>query len=358
MASFIRGEVTEVVEEFDDLVRAKVSTDTGVIDTVGFPDMLGPLKVGDKVVVNATGLDLGLGTGGIGFILWNEDGELPRRTGPGHIVKMRYTPWQTDVTAAEAQESPHHEALKTALELDRIPVIACGLHSQIAGVAAGIRAAEPDARIGYLMTDGAALPIAWSDLVRDLKRAGFLDATATSGHAFGGDLEVVNVFSGLVALRKVTGADYVIAAMGPGVVGTDTALGFTAMEQGPLLDAAGSLGGKPVACLRISFADPRQRHSGVSHHTLTALTIGTRGRCSVAVPKLAVERAARVTDDLESSGLVDLHDILVGKGEPGIELLRARGVEPSSMGRRPDDDPDFWLACAAAGDVAASLSRR
>jgi hypothetical protein len=356
MASFTRGEVTEVLEVLDDIVKTKVKTEAGLIDAVGFPRMLGPLEVGNTVVVNVTGLDLGLGTGGAGFILWNLDGDLPSGPGPGHILKMRYTPWQTEVDAAESQESPHHDALARALELDGIPVVACGLHSQVAGVAAGIRAARPDARIGYLMTDGAALPIAWSDLVRELKRAGLIDTTATSGHAFGGDMDVVNVWSGLIALRTVARADFVIAAMGPGVVGTDTALGFTAMEQGPILDAAGSLGGKPVACLRISFVDPRRRHIGVSHHTLTALSIGTRGRCSVAVPRLEVERADRVTKNLESSGLVDIHDVVVGDGEPGLELLRARGVEPSSMGRGPADDPDFWLAAAAAGDVAANLA--
>jgi hypothetical protein len=356
MASFTRGEVADVVEELDDLVRAKVQTEPGLIDAVGFPRMLGSLKVGDTVVVNVTGLDLGLGTGGAGFILWNLDGDLPSGPGPGHILKMRYTPWQTEVEAVEAQESPHHEVLQRALELDGIPVIACGLHSQVAGVAAGIRTVQPGARIGYLMTDGAALPMAWSDLVRDLKGAGLIDTTATSGQAFGGDLEAVNVWSGLVALRTVARADYVIAAMGPGVVGTDTALGFTAMEQGPILDAAGSLGGRPVACLRISFADPRRRHTGVSHHTLTALTIGTRGRSRVAVPRLEMARAERVTKDLETSGVVDQHDIVVGDGEPGLELLRARGVEPRSMGRGPAEDPDFWLASAAAGDVAATLA--
>jgi hypothetical protein len=356
VASFTRGKVAEVLEVLDDIVKTRVKTDGGLIDAVGFPHMLGPLEVGNTVVVNMTGLELGLGTGGAGFIMWNLDGDLPPGPGPGHIVKMRYTPWQTEVNAAESQESPHHEALKRALELDGIPVVACGLHSQVAGVAAGIRAAQPDARIGYLMTDGAALPIAWSDLVRELKGAGLIDTTATCGHAFGGDLEVVNVWSGLIALRTVARADFVIAAMGPGVVGTDTAVGFTAMEQGPILDAAGSLGGKPVACLRISFADPRRRHSAVSHHTLTALTIGTRGRCSVALPRLEVSRAERVTNDLESSGLVDQHDIVMGDGEPGVELLRAREVEPSSMGRGPADDPDFWLAAAAAGDVAATLA--
>ena len=39
------------------------------------------------------------------------------------------------------------------------------LHSQVPGVAAAIRAAVPGARLTYVMTDGAALPLAISDLV-------------------------------------------------------------------------------------------------------------------------------------------------------------------------------------------------
>ena len=45
--------------------------------------------------------------------------------------------------------------------------------------------------------------------------------------------------------------------MGPGVVGTGTLLGHTALEQGQILDAANALGGRSIVCLRISFADER-----------------------------------------------------------------------------------------------------
>jgi Protein of unknown function (DUF3866) len=356
MPVFVRGEVAKVVDEAEDLVTVRVKTDRGEIKAVGFPRMLGPLGKGDSVIVNATGLDLHLGTGGVGFVLWNLDGDMPPGPGRGHIMKMRYTPWQMEVDAVESQESPHHKALENATKLDGLPVIGCGLHSQIAGVAAGIRSAEPDARIAYLMTDGGALPMTWSNLVKDLRRAGLIDVTATCGHAFGGDLECVNVFSGLVALDKVAKTDFIIVAMGPGVVGTDTALGFTAIDQGYALDAAGSLGGIPVACLRMSFADPRPRHRGVSHHSLTALTIGARGRFCVAMPKLGVDRAEQITKDLEISGLAEAHEIRVGQGLPGVELLRARGLDVTSMGRSIEEDVEFWLACAAAGDVAATLA--
>jgi hypothetical protein len=357
MPYFREGKVTSVTEKRSDLLRAVVDTGDGDLDAVGWPSMLGDVKVGDRVVVNTTGLELGLGTGGDAFILWNLDGSGPEPEREGHIVKLRHTPWQMNVLSVESPESPYHDTMATAASLDGAPVVACGLHSQIAAVAAGIRAAEPDARIGYLMTDAGALPITWSKLVQTLRAGELIDATCTSGHAFGGDLEAVNAFGGMVALRHVAHADVVIAALGPGVVGTDTALGFSSLEQGQLLDAAAMLGGHGVACLRISFADKRERHRGVSHHTITSLRIATARRCTIAVPFLPEEEGERVHLQLSAAGVEDRHDLVWADGRPGLDLLRERGIEVSSMGRTIEETPELFLAAAAAGAVAADLLR-
>jgi hypothetical protein len=354
MPSFREGKVASIAEERPDLVRAVVTTSAGDLDAVGWPSMLGPLEVGDRVVVNTTGIDLDLGTGGQAFILWNLDGAGPEPSFAGHLVKMRYTPWQTDVLSAEAPESPHHDALAATTSLDGAPVVVCGLHSQIAGVAAGLKAAAPDARVGYLMTDGGALPLAWSNLVRALRSSELLDVTCTSGHAFGGELEAVNAFSGMVALRHAGRADVVIAALGPGVAGTNTALGFSALEQGQLLDAAAMLGGRNVACLRISFADERERHRGVSHHSITSLRIASALPSTVAVPYLSEEDGERVHLQLAAAGIEERHELVWADGSPGLDLLAERGVEVSSMGRSIEETPELFLASAAAGAVAAA----
>ena len=354
MPSFREGKISSIVEERDDLVRARVVTGAGELPATGWPSMLGPLSPGDRVIVNTTGVDLGLGTGGEAFILWNLDGPGPAAEFAGHIMKMRYTPWQTDVAAVEAQESPHHAELRSLTSIDGMPVVACNLHSQIAGVAAGIKATNA-ARVGYLMTDAAALPLAWSNLVRDLRDSGLLDATSTSGHAFGGDLEAVNVFSALVALRRVARCDAVVVAPGPGVVGTGTALGFSGIEQGQALDAASALGGRPVACLRISFADERERQRGVSHHSLTSLALAAARPCTIALPKLPADQDELVRGQLASAGLGSRHEVLEADGSPGLERLRASGIEVTTMGRSLDDTPELFLAAAAAGSIAASL---
>lgn len=356
MATFRTGAVVRVDVADDDLVRAVVRVDdgdVGEVPAVAFPPMTGPLHAGDRVVVNTTGIELGLGTGGDAFVLWNLDGAAPD-VRAGHVVKLRYTPWQTNVVAVEAPESPHHDVMRELESLDGTPVVACSLHSQLAGVAAGVKARAPGARVGYLMTDGAALPLAWSELVRTLTRAGLVDVTCTSGHAFGGDLEAVTDHSGLAALRAVGGADVVVAAMGPGIVGTGTRLGYTGLEQGRLLDAAHALGGVPVACVRVSFADERARHAGVSHHTLTALRIAARERATVVLPALDQPVVARLRAALDDGGVAARHDVVVADGGPGVELLRERGIEPASMGRPIAAAPEPFLAAAAAGAHAAA----
>jgi hypothetical protein len=353
VAAFREGTVVKILERSERLVRVEAEVASEKIEAVGFPFMLGPVEPGDRVVVNTTGLELKLGTGGNGFLLWNLDGPGSVQRGEGHIVKMRHTPWQTEVAAVEAQESAYHSAMERVTSIEGTPVIACGLHSQIAGVAAGIRERHPHARIAYVMTDGGALPIAWSRLVTSLERQGLIDLTCTVGHAFGGDLEAVNVFSGLVAARVIGKADAMVVAMGPGVAGTDTALGFTAIEQGQILDAVSALEGRAIACLRVSFTDERPRHRGLSHHSATALTLGCQTAATVALPELPKERSEMLWSQLRSSGISDRHAVIVADGAAGMRLLTDKGVEVLSMGRTFQDSPEGFLAAAAAGAVAA-----
>lgn len=353
-----RGTVEQLGEPREGVVSLKVLLDdTGRrVSAVAFPESVGRLAAGDRVVVNTTGIDLQLGTGGSAFVLWNLSRDEDVAGGPGHIVKLRYTPWQMNVLAAEEQASAHHEVLRQATSLDGAPVVACGLHSQVAAVAAGIKARNTNLRVGYLMTDGGALPLSWSKLVRDLRAAGLIDVTATSGHAFGGDLEVVNVFSGLVALRHAASADVIVAGMGPGVVGTGTAVGFTAMEQGQLLDAATALGGRAIACLRISFADQRVRHQGVSHHSLTSLAVAAREPCIVAVPDLGGPDDERIWSQLRRARLQERHALVGADGSPALALLQDEGLEVGSMGRPMSEIPELFLSAGAAGVLAAEMA--
>src|SRR3989442_13229835 len=135
------------------------------------------------------------------------------------------------------------------------------------------------------MTGGAALPAALSRLVADLRRTTLLDAVVTAGQAFGGDLEAVSTFSGLLAARHVLHADVILVGDGPGNTGTGTTWGATDVESAMAMNAAGILGGRPVAALRAGLADARERHRVLSHPTVTA-----RGRVALVPVHLAEPR--------------------------------------------------------------------
>jgi hypothetical protein len=319
------------------------------------PQLTGSVVPGDRVVVNTTAVELGLGTGGWHVVHWNLERDAWTEKGPGHIIKARYTSLQTDVGSTEE----HFDAeLADVDSIHGMPVVAAALHSQLPAVALGIRAARPDAKIAYVMTDGAALPLALSDLVADLRDRSLVDATVTCGHAFGGDFEAVSVYSALAVARHVVEADVAIVVMGPGIVGTGTRLGFTGIEVGPVLDAAAGLGGVPIACLRISFADPRERHRGVSHHTLTTLRVALRSRAVVPVPALGGDEEARILADLDSAGIRERHDVLSLPPIGIVDRFTEQGLAITSMGRPAEADPALFEAAAVAGTIAAARSVR
>jgi hypothetical protein len=314
--------------------------------------LVGEVSPGDLVIANTTAVDLALGSGGSHYVLWN----LSRReldTGAsGHIMKLRYTPLQLNVEAVE-ERLGDAGSLDMGRALEGVPVIAGSVHSQLLPVALAYRHARPKARLVYVMTDGGALPGEFSNTVRFLKEDGYLAADITCGHAFGGDYEAVNVYGALVAARQVIGADAVVVIMGPGIVGTGSAVGFTGMEQGIVVNAAASLGGVPIAIPRLSFADERERHRGLSHHTVSVLKYGACVRAVVPIPVMDEDKAAMVDAQLRDSGLSSAHDFRTVDATEVLELLGGCAMKASVMGRGVDRDPEYFLAAGAAGLVAA-----
>ena len=336
MPQFRTGRIEAILSERDGLQRVTVRFDGGNPERAYvLRQLTGDVAVGDDVVVNTTAVELGLGTGGWHVVHWNLARDSWGEAGPGHIMKMRYTSLQIDTGAAE-------ELLgEPDTDLGGLPVVACSLHSQVGVVCAAIAAVRPGTRVIYVMTDGAALPIALSDLVAELGAAQILFSTVTAGHAFGGDHEAVSIASGLTLARQL-GAEVVVVGMGPGVVGTGSTLGTTAVEVASILDTAAALGALPIACVRWSDVDERPRHRELSHHTVTALTLV---RSSVAVP----------TPDSRAHQLsIPVKHRVVEVTTPDMEQTLAElGLSITTMGRGPGDDPGFFANSAAAGAFAA-----
>jgi hypothetical protein len=338
--------------ELDVAVTPRTVADPAVMKALVYPDLVGRPEVGDRVLLNIGGLTLGLGTGGYAMVIALPDRLPPDPTGAGHIVKARYTPQQVVVLAADEQASPYREALVDADDLDQLPVVTADLHSALPAVLAGVRADRPDARVAYVMTDGGALP-AWFSRTLDALQD-ILAGIVTVGQAFGGDLEATNIHSGLLAARHALHADIVVVAQGPGNLGTGSRWGFSGVAIGEAVNAAAVLGGRPVGALRLSEADPRDRHYGISHHSLTAY-----GRVALASADLPIPRelppSIRPRVEAQLITLRDRHKIVEVDCTDLTTALQLSPVPLSTMGRTLTTDHLYFLTAAAAGRHAASL---
>ncbi|WP_346534441.1 DUF3866 family protein [Micromonospora sp. DPT] len=360
MVRWRSGTVTAVRRRWAGAVELDVDLpDGGALRALAYPALVGDPAPGDRVLLNAGALLMGLGTGGYALVVALPD-RLPAdppqagdTRDAGHLVKARYTPLQAILLGVDEEASEHHELLARAESLDGLPVVTADLHSALPAILAGVRAEAPDARVAYLLTDGGALP-AWFSRTLDGLR-GELVGTVSVGQAFGGDLEATTLHSGLLAARHVLSADVAIVAQGPGNLGTGTTWGFSGVAVGEAVNAVATLGGRPVGSLRISEADPRPRHRGVSHHSLTAY-----GRVALAPADLVVpdglDPALAAEVDAALAPLAKRHT-LVRVPTAGLDTaLRALPVTLSTMGRGLDADHAYFLAAAAAGRHAARLA--
>lgn len=349
----------------------------GTVRALAYTQLVGTPGPGDHVLLNVSALARGLGTGGYALVVGPALPGTPLppdpAPGPGHLVKARYTPLQALVLGVDEQESPHHDTLRDADDLAGTPVVVADLHSALPAVVAGARhaaalAGRPAPRVAYVMTDGGALPAAFSRTVATLRETGWIDACLTVGQAFGGDLEAVTVHTGLLAAHHVAGADLVVVAQGPGNLGTGTRWGYSGVAAGEALNAVAALGGRPVASLRVSGADARDRHLGVSHHSLTAYGRVALAASDVPVPVPAPDVEAlpgwgadltrRVADQARTlAAPTGRHHLVdVPAGPDLLAALHDVPVRLSTMSRGLDADPAAFVAAAVAGAHAQQLT--
>ena len=347
-----RGTVVSARARENGVAELEVEIDGARASAIAYEALTGSVAPGDVVVLNTTAVALGLGTGGLDIVMAVEGRDVPEAPG-GHAMKLRYTPVQTSV---DAVEQTHAEALDAVTSLDSMPVVAAGLHSAVAPVAIGARATDPAVRIAYVMTDGAALVLGFSHTVPALRTAGLLDNTITAGQATGGEIEAISIYGALAAARAVARADVVIVSMGPGNLGSGSRWGHASIEVAGIVNAVAAMGGDPIVVPRISGADERERHRGLSHHTLTALSL-TLARATVPFPLLDAETEKAIRGRIEAAELADKHDfedVELGDAETALE---SSPVPLRTMGRSYEDDPDYFRAAAAAGVLAARRVR-
>jgi hypothetical protein len=324
--SLRRGRVTAIVEEHAGLVRLEVDGEP----CVAYPDLTGPVAVEDEVLVNVQAGELGLGSGGFDVLHANLTRGVGLTAGEGaHVMKLPYTPVQAAAVHAE-------EGAELAERLGGLPVVCCSLHSQVAPVCAGL---GEGLQVAYVQLPGGALPLPLSDTVRLLRERGLLATTISVAACFGGEQECVGVAS---ALAWAAAADYdaVVCAIGPGIVGTGSRFGHGGLAAADAANAASALGGAPVLTARVSSADERDRHRGVSHHTEAVLALSV-GRVTVAWPAgLEAPEWVEPRQEVEVDGWEEA----------------CAGLPLSHMGRGPDEEPWFFAAAFAAGRLARGLA--
>ncbi|GAA1429002.1 DUF3866 family protein [Microlunatus lacustris] len=365
------GEVTAVRGGWPGAVELVVARPDGAeVRALAYTALMAAPLVGDRVLMNVAALERGLGTGGYALVIaaLTPDGAL-RGQPPqpaGHLVKARYLPQQAMVAGADEQGSPHHALLADADDLGGLPVLVADLHSALTPALLAVAHDRPGTRVVYVMSDQGALPLAFSRTVASLREAGLLAGTVTVGQAFGGDLEAVTVHSGLLAARLALGADLVVVSQGPGNLGTGTRWGFSGVGVGEAVNAAATLGGRPVGSLRVSTADARPRHRGLSHHSITAYGRVALQPADLAVPDLAgaaalhgiagLDVVVALADALDAAVAALTRHRAVRVPLDGLDVaLTGSPVPMSTMGRRLEGDPAYFLAAAAAGRHAASL---
>lgn len=302
--------------------------------------LLGEVREGDDVVVNVAALDLGLGSGGLDLVHVN----LTRGLSGGgdaeeHVMKLNYTSLQHPVRPVELSAEQ--------LDARSIPVLVLPLHGHLAPAAWAAAQAAPGLRVGFVQTGGGALPGTLSRDVAELRDRGLLCSHLTAAPAYGGEYEALSVPGALHAAAHRLDWDAVLAGPGPGIIGSQTPLGHGGMAALDTAHAAIALGMPTLLSPRLSAAEHRERHRGVSHHTLTVLGL-LLGGVEVPVPQGHPEVAARLADIAE--GRHRLHDVPADLAGYSATLLPAQ-----AMGRGIEEDRLFYSAALAAGQLLGTF---
>jgi hypothetical protein len=300
--------------------------------------LLGEMRAGDEVVVNTAALDLGLGSGGFDVVHVNLTRGLDASgLGREHVLKLNYTSLQHPVEPVELAAGGTGRA---------IPVLVIPLHGHLAPAAWAAVQAAPGLKVGYVQSGGGALPGSRSRDVAQLRERGLLCGHVAAAPAYGGEHEALSVAGALDAAGERLGWDAAIAGPGPGIIGSATRLGHGGMAALDSAHAALSLDLPTLISPRLSEADPRKRHRGVSHHTLTVLQM-LLASVEVPVPAGNPDIATQLAE--AAGDRHKLHEVPVAR-----DAYAASGLPARTMGRGIEEDQLFYAAPLAAGHYLSS----
>jgi hypothetical protein len=322
--------------------------------------LVGESAEGDEVIVNTEALDLDLGSGGFDVVHVNLTRGLGGgETGGERVMKLNYTSLQHAIDPVEVLPEMKDGEGASA------PVLVLPLHGHLAPSCWAAAQVSPGLRVGYVQSAGGALPGALSRDVAELRERGLLAGHVTAGPAYGGENEAISLVGALDAAVRRLGWEAIVCGPGPGILGSATSYGHGGLAALDGAHAALALGLPTLLSPRLSGADPRPRHRGLSHHTASVLELLL---ASVRIPVPEIDLEGWPTGD-EGLGEVDLpsvldalhevcndrHDVAV---EPvDLEAYAASGLPARTMGRTIAQDPLFFAAPLAAGAGLAGAVR-
>ena len=201
-------ELAGAASELDDPLKDDGETPvSGVRAAIADVALVGRAEVGDELIVNVQALDLGLGSGGFDVVHVNlTRGLRSRGAGRANVMKLNYTSLQHAVEPVEDEQ--------LRLPLGR-PVAVLALHGQLAAVAWAFAQGAAGRALGYVQTEGGALPGSHSRTVRALRERGLLAGHLTAGAAFGGQQEAITTAGGLHYGLRTLGWDAAVCGPGP-----------------------------------------------------------------------------------------------------------------------------------------------
>lgn len=325
-----------------------LKTTSGAKKALLYRDLCARANEGDKLIVNYTASLLKLGTGGYDIVKHVLEKQPFHSDSDGHIMKLRYTPQQLSVLSVEAEESPYHSLFTDKFSLNGRYVLLAELHSMIPVVFQLLKQFRKRFTFTVIIDDEASLPLSLSEHMRILQKNENFHSI-TIGQAFGGQFEAVNLHTALQFAYEQLQSDYVVISLGPGVVGTGSLYGFSGMVLADWANIIGSFHGIPIWVPRISFKDKRERHFGISHHTITPLKQFTYAKSILPLPHLGEWNKTLLNEvkDLQNKH----HILLYWENIDELLLKKALDTYPipiKTMGRTYQDDPHFFYGIYSA----------
>lgn len=315
-----------------------------------YKQLTAPVTKGTRIKLNTTATGLKLGTGGYDIV---KDVMASKRypNHLGHIMKLRYTPGQHSVQTIEEFSSPYHEFFQQEFSLKKKPILLAELHSMVPLIYYFAQEFKANSSCCVIFEDSASLMLNMSKHLRQLKKESWF-TSITCGQCVGGDFEAINLVTALQFATDYLSADLIVISVGPGVVGTGTRFGFSAIEIANWANTVGALNGVPVWIPRLSFKDKRERHNGLSHHTLTPLASLALSPVTLVFPFLDTAEKEQIQTQLLPLSLTNSqHQFLFSDLEGNeIRLQRAlaRMDSLTTMGRTFEEDSVFFNAVAAS----------